>query len=120
VTGWTSVATLIAVTNPYPGLPQPQVPPPTPQPVYVVPQQPPRSGLAVASLTFGIIGLVTFCCTFGVPSLLAVILGHAALSETRRGEKIGHHNAKAGLILGYVVVVPAIVVSVLNAMGIRP
>jgi hypothetical protein len=102
------------VTNP------PQLPPYRPLPVYVVPQQPPRSWMAAASLTCGIVGMLTFICTLGIPSALAVILGHAARSETKRGAKSGHHNATAGLALGYLVVIPLIVVVILDRAGIKP
>lgn len=97
-----------------------QPPPYGPQPVYVVPQQPPKSWMATVSLVFGILGLVTFLCTFGVPSAAAVIFGHAARTETKRGAKGGHHHATTGLVLGYVVLVPLIVVAALSAAGIEP
>jgi hypothetical protein len=102
------------MTNP------PQRPPYHPLPVYVVPQQPPRSWLAAASLTCALIGMVTFICTLGVPSLLAVLFGHAARSETKRGAKGGHGNATAGLVLGYLVLIPLIVVAILHLAGINP
>ncbi|MFI7135659.1 DUF4190 domain-containing protein [Nonomuraea sp. NPDC050153] len=70
----------------------------------------PTSGLAVASLVFGIIGLVSSWCLLGIPSIVAIILGHAATGKTKRGIRPGHGMAVAGLILGYVVVVPAFLV----------
>jgi len=55
------------------------------------------SGMAIASL---VLGLVWIC---GLGSLLAVIFGHAALSEIERGrgQVMGRGMAIAGLILGY-------------------
>ncbi|MGR6920402.1 DUF4190 domain-containing protein [[Actinomadura] parvosata] len=78
-------------------------PPPTPTT--------PTSGVAVASLIFGIIGFVGSWCLFGIPSLVAVVLGHVAARQTKRGMKGGHGMAVAGLVLGYLVIVPALVVS---------
>jgi hypothetical protein len=63
-------------------------------------------------LVFGILGLLAGCCTFGVPSIIAVLLGHSALAETRNGRKAGHGMAIAGLILGYLLVVPMIFMSI--------
>ncbi|WP_203981152.1 DUF4190 domain-containing protein [Planosporangium flavigriseum] len=92
---------------------QPTLPAPySPQPVYVIQQQLPTSGMAVASMVLAIIGLVSGCCSFGVPSILAVIFGHVALGETRSGRKSGHGMAVAGLVMGYVVMLPAILISV--------
>ncbi|MEU7891905.1 DUF4190 domain-containing protein [Nonomuraea sp. NPDC049152] len=71
----------------------------------------PTSGAAVASLIFGIFGLFASWCLFGIPSIVAIVLGHVATSQTRRGLRPGHGMAVAGLILGYVVV-PAVIVTV--------
>jgi hypothetical protein len=89
----------------YPGYPPP--------PVYVQPAPPPPvSGLAVASMVLAIIGLLSGCCTFGIPAILAVILGHVALAETRNGAKTGYGMAIAGLVMGYLLVLPALVFSI--------
>jgi hypothetical protein len=82
-----------------------------PQPVVVVNQRP-TSGMAVASMVLGIIGLLAGCCTFGIFSILAVIFGHVAMGETKRGENSGHGMAVAGLVMGYVVAGPAILMSI--------
>ncbi|MGW0804805.1 DUF4190 domain-containing protein [Nonomuraea sp. NPDC002799] len=95
------------------------------QPVQPPPQygrQPPpqpTSGAAVASLIFGLIGLFLSWCLFGIPSILAIVFGHVASRTTKRGLKPGHGMAVAGLILGYVVVVPVLIVSVL-VLGYAP
>lgn len=52
----------------------------------------PTSGMAVASLVLGIVGV----------SLLAVIFGHVGLNDTRRHGKDGSGMAVAGLVLGYI------------------
>lgn len=100
----------------YPAYPNPYSPapfsgPPAQQYVHVTVQTPPSSGMAVASMVLAILGLVTSCCSFGIFSILAVILGHAALGETRDGRKSGRGMAQAGLVMGYVVVIPAILFS---------
>lgn len=77
----------------------------------------PTSGAAVASLVFGIIGILGGWCMFGLPCLIAVLLGHVALGETKRGQKAGHGMAVAGLVLGYLVLVPAALISVFVVFG---
>lgn len=65
---------------------------------------PPRtSGLAVASLVFGILGwtLLPF-----VGSIVAVVLGHIARNEVRQSPAAveGDGLAVAGLVLGYIAI----------------
>lgn len=111
---------------PYPpavvsGPPGPGYPPQSPAPGYGPPSYPaptpmrfvaarPTSGLAVASMVLGIVGVLGGWCLLGVPCVLAVILGHFALPATRGGEVGGRGMAVAGLVLGYVVVIPSILV----------
>ena len=77
------------------------------------------SGAAVASLVLGIIGLFASWVMLGIPSLLAVILGHVGVSATRLGHRSGRGMAIAGLVLGYVVAIPSIWVAIvfLSALG---
>jgi hypothetical protein len=93
--------------------------PPVPADPY--PGQPPyarpTSGYATASLVFGIIGVLGGWCMFGVPCLIAVVTGHAALKETRTGQRGGHGMAVAGLILGYPFAVLWILVAILGGSG---
>ncbi|XVV10515.1 DUF4190 domain-containing protein [Actinoplanes sp. CA-131856] len=70
----------------------------------------PTSGYAVASMVLGIVGILGGWCTFAVPCILAVVLGHAALNEMKRVRKEGRGIAIAGLVLGYVCLAPAILV----------
>lgn len=72
--------------------------------------------MATASLVFGIIGLVSSWCLFGLPSLAAIVLGHAATRQTKRGLG-GHGMAVAGLALGYVVVLPGVIVSLIVVLS---
>ncbi|MEV0968525.1 DUF4190 domain-containing protein [Microtetraspora glauca] len=93
----------------------PQYPPYGAQPIYI--QAPPTSGYATASLVFGILGVVGGWCAFGIPCVLAVLFGHIALVETKSGRKGGRGMAIAGLILGYVVVIPAVALAVMMFGG---
>jgi Domain of unknown function (DUF4190) len=97
--------------------PAPGVVPYVPVPPVVVVQGPPTSGLAVASLVLSILGLVSGCCSFGIFSILAVIFGHAAMGETRNGRKSGQGMAVAGLVMGYIVLIPAILLSIWMFFG---
>ena len=97
--------------------PWPAVPP-----LAVVPQPAQStSGMAVASMVLGIVGILTVCLAFGVPAVLAIIFGHLSISETSRKGKGGIGMAITGLVLGYVAVVPAVLLSVrfllLGGMG---
>jgi hypothetical protein len=76
------------------------------------------SGLATTALTFGLIGLAVSICTLGIPSLMAIAFGLAALRETQPGAKRGRHRAMAGIILGLVVVIPLGVVVLLEGLHV--
>lgn len=118
-----------AVPGPYP--PVSGVPGPYP-PVSVVPyrpggyppaaqravvQPPLTSGMATASMVLGILGVLGGWCLFGLPCILAVVLGHLALRETRDGTRSGHGMAVAGLVMGYVFVGPMIAFTFLVFFG---
>lgn len=75
------------------------------------------SGLATTSLVLGILGVLGGWCLFGLPCILAVILGHLALRETRDSTRSGHGMAVAGLVLGYVFVGPMILFTVMVFFG---
>jgi hypothetical protein len=76
----------------------------------VVPQS--TSGMAVASMVLGIVAILTSCCAFGVPAIRAIVFGHLAMSETSRTGNGGRGMAITGLVLGYVAVAPAILLSI--------
>src|SRR5262249_16151894 len=82
-------------------VPQPQVPawgqPGAAQPYQVVP---PTDGKALASMIFGIVGMLCFWGVLGIP---AVILGHLGKSSISKsmGRLKGEGMATAGLVLGY-------------------
>jgi hypothetical protein len=75
----------------------------------------PTAGLATASLIFGIVGVFLFCLV--IPSLVAVLCGHSAIKATRTGQLGGHGQAVAGLILGYAVMIPAIIWLAFGGIG---
>ena len=83
-----------------------------------MPVAPPSSGVATASMVLGIVGLLLGWCSCGLPSLIAIVLGHMGVSQTRNNQKSGRGMALTGLILGYVVIVPAIIASVFVAIAI--
>ncbi|MBC9954265.1 DUF4190 domain-containing protein [Leucobacter sp. cx-42] len=92
----------------------PEIPPaaqqPTPpQPGYVpsapyapsAPMQPRLNTMALISLILGIVGLFVF----GIPAVVAVVLGHIALSQIKKRGERGRGLAIAGLVTGYVSIV---------------
>lgn len=93
---------------------------PQPQPIIWQQQQPRTSGTATASLIFGIVGLCGGFLLLAVPNITAVVLGHMAAKEIREsnGRIGGQGLATAGLVLGYIVVVPAAILLVLASFGV--
>ncbi|MDB5326501.1 MAG: hypothetical protein JWM57_2070, partial [Phycisphaerales bacterium] len=96
-----------AVMTPPPAGPRPQQLPPQ-QPGYQGPVGHPggppvgSNGMAVASLVCGLVGLTGFCCCIPfIVSILAVIFGHIARGQIKRGFGSGDGYAVAGLVLGY-------------------
>lgn len=73
--------------------------PPGP-PHWSPPHTVPTSGLATAALVLSLLGTMA-CFLFGIPSIIAVALGHAAMRQTRTGARGGHGLAVAALIIGY-------------------
>jgi hypothetical protein len=55
---------------------------------------------------------------FGLPCILAIACGHLATAETKTGKKAGHGSAVAGLILGYICVVPMALITILFILGL--
>lgn len=69
------------------------------------------SGLAIAALVLGLVGLLISWATFLVPSILAVVFGAVALRQTRPGSGMGGRGmAITGLALG---VATSLIVTVL-------
>jgi len=61
--------------------------------------RPQPSGLAAASLVCSLVGLFTF----GVTSLVGIVLGHVAFHKANKGEAGGRGVALAGFVSGYVI-----------------
>ncbi|MEV0805040.1 DUF4190 domain-containing protein [Micromonospora sp. NPDC050200] len=101
--------------GPYP--PPAPYPPAVPYPPPLLIAVPPASGAATAAMVLGIVGVLGGWCVFGLPCILAVILGHVGLHETRNGLKSGRGMAVAGLVLGYVFVAPAVAVTLMVFFG---
>jgi hypothetical protein len=80
-----------------------------------VPVAAPSSGISTAAMVLGIVGLVSSWFLLGLPSVLAVIFGHIGVAATKDGTRSGRGQAVAGLVLGYVVIVPAVFVTLLIA-----
>ncbi|WP_208817188.1 DUF4190 domain-containing protein [Micromonospora echinofusca] len=68
------------------------------------------SAAAVASLIFGIASALGGCLVCGLPPVVAIVTGHIGLARTRQGRLKGHGMALAGLIIGYVLLLPTVVV----------
>lgn len=62
----------------------------------------PVSAWAIASLVFGVLGILTGVKLLGVLSVAAIVTGHIALSRAKRGQG-GRGLAITGLILGYLI-----------------
>jgi hypothetical protein len=92
-------------------IPQPPAlnrpPPPPPPPAAPGPPAPPVSGMAIASLVLGIGGL-TILPLLG--SIVAIVLGYMARSDIRQrpGEVTGDGLALAGIVMGWIAVVVAL------------
>ncbi len=99
------------ISDPYAPAPMPPVLPIALQPVV------PSSNVAVWALVTGIVGLVSGWCLLGIPCIAAVLLGHIGVSETRNNAKSGRGMAVAGLIMGYVGVLPAVILFFWLVMG---
>jgi hypothetical protein len=61
---------------------------------------PSRNGLAIASMVCGIVGVVMFF-LYAIPCIVAVVLGHVALSQIKRTGQAGKGMAVAGIATGY-------------------
>lgn len=71
-----------------------------------------RSQWASPALVLGVIGLFTSWFLFGLPSIVAILCGHATYRDIRRsgGRLSGASAATAGLVLGYPVAIASLAV----------
>ena len=68
-----------------------------------------KSGESLALLTLGL-GLLSICCAGVFAGIPAIIIGHKAMAEIKRGEAYGRKTALFGLFCGYVGSVGGIIV----------
>ena len=108
----------------YPQYPPPQppggaypggYPPPPPQPYsgYAPPPAGPKNGLGVAALVVAIVALISVVGGV-VLGVVAVILGFLGLQRARRGEATNGGIAIAGIVLGILSIIEALVVIALS------
>lgn len=90
---------------------------PTPQNVIHHQAARPSSTVAVWALVLGCVGVLAGWCLMGVPCVIAVALGHVALAQTKDDRMSGRGMAVAGLVLGYVSLIPAIILIFWVAAG---
>jgi hypothetical protein len=100
----------------YPGSYPP--PPPPPYGGYPAPSTAPKNGLGIASLVTAIIALLSV--VGGVLlGLVAVVLGFLGWSRARRGEATNGGLAVAGIVLGFLSVIEAVVVIGVGVWGFK-
>jgi len=81
-------------------------------------QPKPVSALAVSSMVIGIIGVFIGLCSFGIPSFVAIILGHLAIQQdVKKFGRPGYGMAITGLITGYIVAIPWFVFGIMVGIG---
>ena len=77
------------------------------------PARPLPTGMAVASLVLGVLGILTaFFLIGGLLGLIALILGLVALGKIKRGEAGGRGMAIAGIVTGAIALLLSIIVVV--------
>lgn len=82
-----------------------------------VPDRRPNSTVAVWALVTGVVGVLAGWCLLALPCIAAVVLGHVALAQTKDGSVKGRGMAVAGLVLGYVALIPAVIVCLYAVLG---
>jgi Domain of unknown function (DUF4190) len=99
---------------PYPGSYPP--PPPGPYGGYPLPPTGPKNGLGIAALVVAIVALIS---VFGgvVLGVVAVVLGFLGWGRAKRGEANNGGIAVAGIVLGFLSIIEAIVLIVLAVWG---
>jgi hypothetical protein len=95
----------------YPG----SYPPPPPQPYsgYSPPPAAPKNGLGVAALVVAIVALISVV-GGAVLGIVAIVLGFLGWQRAKRGEATNGGIAIAGIVLGALSIIEAIVVIVLS------
>lgn len=90
----------------------------SPIPAQMIPGQPPSQGLAIGSMVCGILAFIGCCFWYlaGPLALVAVVLGHIAISKVKANPDAngGKGMARAGLILGYLGLLGAAIFAALS------
>ncbi|MCW1921558.1 GYF domain-containing protein [Luteolibacter arcticus] len=96
----------------------PSSPAGSPTPAQMIPGQPPSQGLAIGSMVCGILAFLGCCVWYlaGPLALVAVVLGHIAISKVKANPAAngGKGMARTGLILGYLGLLGAAVFAALT------
>jgi uncharacterized membrane protein len=71
-------------------------------------QAPTNSGMAIASMVLSLVGLIPCFWVFQIPGLLGLIFGFVGLNQTKDGSRKGRGMAIAGLVIGIILVVVAV------------
>ncbi len=79
------------------------------QNIYYQPQNQPTSGMAVASLVLGIVGIFISWFTLLVPSILGIIFGAVAIKQCSEKNLNGRGMAIGGLVCSLIIVVIAVI-----------
>src|SRR4051812_980662 len=105
-----------------PGSPPPPPPPPPPPDYYrygaaPLEQEQKNNGMAIASLVLSLVGIIPCFWVVQIPGLLGIIFGFVARSQIRRsgGNQKGKGMAIAGIVIGIVLIVAAVLFVVLLA-----
>lgn len=84
----------------------------------VLPTQQSTSGLAVTSMILGILSVLGGALLL-LPPILAVIFGHVSLSKINKDPSVGGRGMGiAGLVMGYLCIVPVVLFGVMAAMAV--
>ena len=125
--GWEPLGKIASLLDtPPPAEPQPAPKKPAPaepapksisEPVKAAKAQegPDVSGLAIASMVLGILGLF-----IGIPAIPAIICGHYSLTAIKRsaGDLSGRGMAVAGLVMGYITLLMIVIIGGLAAVAL--
>ena len=93
-------------------------PPPAAYPGYPPPPTAPKNGLGIAALVVAIIALIS---VFGgvVLGVVAVILGFLGWNRAKRGEATNGGMAVAGIVLGFLSIIEAVVLIAFAVWGFK-
>jgi len=81
----------------------------------MVPSAPTTSGMAVAGLTFGLLGLIGWCCCGPLFSVLGIVFSSVGLSQIKRdpARRTGRGMAMTGLVLSILGLIGTLIFGIL-------